>query len=228
MLVHIRRAVVLCVVFMVLTFAYAYAGTGIAQVFFKHQADGSLTANGSTAIGQNWSIAKCPGHKLGSCVFQGRPDALGPYATATFNPAEKPGDDPLYANGLTQSTKVACSFPTASSKPVNDIPGESGGTSLGPRSKELLAYTKCLVGYWHARGVNPTPDLVTTSGSGYDPDIAPQDAIAEIPMVSGSTGISPARLRTLISQQTNGAQLGFLGSSYINVLQLNEALAKLK
>lgn len=228
MLVQIRRSVVLALIVLVLTFAYTYLATGVDQVLFKHQADGSITPNGSTSIGQNWSITKCPGHPLGSCVFQGRPDALGPYATATFNPAEKPGDDPLYSNGLTQSTTVACSFPTASSKPINDIPGESGGTSLGPRSKELLTYTKCLVGYWHARGVNPTPDLVTTSGSGYDPDISAADATAEIPMVSGATGISPSTLTALIARQNHGAQFGFLGSSYINVLQLNEALVKLR
>ena len=81
--------------------------------------------------------------------------------------------------------------------------------------------------YWKARGVNPTPDLVTTSGSGIDPDITAADATAEIPMVSKSTGLSPSVLRALINRQNNGAQLGFLGSSYINVLQLNEALAKL-
>ncbi len=228
MLVHLRRAVVLAVVVLVLTFAYAFIGTGVAQLLFKHQADGSLTANGSTLIGQNWSITKCPGHPLGSCVFQGRPDALGPYASTVFNPNLHPGDDPLYSNGLTQSTKVACSFPTSSSKPVSDIPGESSGTSLGPRSKELLEYTQCLVGYWKARGVDPTPDLVTTSGSGYDPDISQQDALVQIPMVSAATGLSPAQLRSLVISQTQGAQLGFLGSSYINVLQLNEALAKLK
>ena len=82
--------------------------------------------------------------------------------------------------------------------------------------------------YWHRRGVNPTPDLVTTSGSGLDPDIAPQDACAEVPMVSRATGISPSRLRSLISQQTQGMQLGFLGSPFVNVLQLNEAMAKLR
>jgi K+-transporting ATPase ATPase C chain len=213
MLVHIRRSVVLAIVVLVLTFAYTYVSTGIDQVAFKHQADGSITPNGSTLIGQNWSITRCPGHPLGSCVFQGRPDALGPYATATFNPAEKPGDDPLYANGLTQSTKVACSFPTASSKAISDIPGESGGTSLGPRSKELLMYTECLVGYWKARGVNPTPDLVTTSGSGYDPDISAADAVAEIPMVSKATGIAPSTLRALIARENDSAELGFLGSS---------------
>ena len=71
------------------------------------------------------------------------------------------------------------------------------------------------------------PDLVTTSGSGYDPDIAPQDAIVQIPMVSRATGIAPSVLRKLIARETHGEQWGFLGSSYIVVLQLNEALAKL-
>jgi K+-transporting ATPase c subunit len=46
-------------------------------------------------------------------------------------------------------------------------------------------------------------------------------------MVSKATGISPAKLRALISKETHGAQWGFLGSSYIDVLQLNEALAAL-
>jgi K+-transporting ATPase ATPase C chain len=207
MLVHIRRSVLLAVAVLVLTFAFAYLGTGVSQLFFKHQADGSLTANGSTLIGQNWAATKCPGHPLGSCVFQGRPDDLGPYASASTNPAEHPGDDPLVANGAA---------------------GESGATNLGPRSQKLVDYTKTLVAYWKARGVNPTPDLVTTSGSGIDPDITAADALAEIPMVAKATGLSPATLRALVNRENNGAQLGFLGSSYINVLQLNEALARLR
>ena len=186
---------------------------GVSQLFFKHQADGSITANGSTIIGQNWSDTKCPGHLLGSCVFQGRPDALGPYSDVGKykgdNPAGHPGDDPLVANGVLNS-------------------GESGATNLGPRSKVLLQNTQALVAYWKARGVNPTPDLVTTSGSGYDPDISQQDALVQIPMVSRATGLSASVLRHLVISQTQGAELGFMGTSYIDVLQLNEALAKLK
>ena len=91
-----------------------------------------------------------------------------------------------------------------------------------------MTYTKELVAYWHKRGVDPTPDLVTTSGSGYDPDITAQDALVQIPMVSKATGISPSALRALIARETNGAELGFMGSSYIDVLQLNEALAQLR
>jgi K+-transporting ATPase ATPase C chain len=207
MLVHLRRSFIFAVICMVMFgFIYAFAGTGVAQLFFKNQADGSVTANGSTLIGQNWSDTKCPGHPLGSCVFQGRPDDLGPYAA---NPKDdvSGGDNPGVANGVN---------------------GESGASNLGPRSKVLLANTKELVAYWHKMGVNPTPDLVTTSGSGYDPDISPMDATVQIPMVAKATGISPAKLRALIASQTHGAELGFLGSSYIDVLDLNVAFAKLR
>jgi potassium-transporting ATPase KdpC subunit len=137
--------------------------------------------------------------------FHGRPDDTGPYAADPKKDVSG-GDNPLMANG---------------------VAGESGATNLGPRSSVLLSNTKELVQYWHKLGVDPTPDLVTTSGSGYDPDIAPQDAVVQIPMVSRATGIGPAVLRKLIQQETHGEQWGFLGSSYIVVLQLNEALAKL-
>ncbi|HTT59237.1 MAG TPA: potassium-transporting ATPase subunit C [Acidimicrobiales bacterium] len=211
MLIHLRRAVIFAVICMVFFgFVYAFAGTGVAQLLFKHQADGSITADGSTLIGQPWNLTKCPGHPLGSCVFQGRPDDLGPYADTNAknpSPVGHPGDDPYDLNG---------------------VAGASGATNLGPRSKELLADTKILVKYWHARGVDPTPDLVTTSGSGYDPDISEQDALVQIPMVAKATGISSTRLRALVVSYTHPAQFGFLGAQYIDVLELNEGLAALK
>ena len=198
MLAHLRRSVVMALIWLVLLgFVYASAGTGVAQLFFRHQADGSITTNGSTLIGQNWASPKW---------FHGRPDDFGPYAA---NPKKNVsgGDNPLVANGVS---------------------GESAATNLGPRSATLLANTQQLVAWWHTQGVNPTPDLVTTSGSGYDPDITPADATAEIPMVSRTTGLSRVSLMALIKQQTHGEELGFLGSQYIVVLQLNEALARLR
>ena len=191
MLTHLRRSIVLalfCLVFFGLV--YPFVGTGVSQVLFKHQANGSVTSNGSTLIGQDWTSPK---------FFHGRPDDFGPYAGT--------GDNPLVANGKS---------------------GESASTNLGPRSKVLLADTKALVAYWHKMGVNPTPDLVTTSGSGIDPDITPADAYAEVPMVSKATGLSPKLLDKLIARETNSAEFGFLGSDYIDVLQLNEALAKME
>lgn len=228
MLTQLRRSAVMVLVCLVLFgLAYPLLGVGLAQAFFRHQADGSITPSGSTLIGQNWSRTSCPGHLPGSCVFQGRPDDLGPYSdvgkyagcptptpSSGCNPVGHPGDDPLSANATPNGTAT--------------VAGGSGATNLGPRSQELLDYTKELITYWHQRGVNPTSDLVTTSGSGIDPDITPQDATAETPMVSKATGISVRRLTQLINQQTQGMELGFLGSPYVNVLQLNEALAGLR
>ncbi len=56
----------------------------------------------------------------------------------------------------------------------------------------------------------------------------PADAYAQVPMVSKATGLSPKVLDKLIARETNTAELGFLGSDYIDVLQLNEALAKME
>jgi K+-transporting ATPase ATPase C chain len=214
MVTHIRRSIISILVMTVLFgFVYAFVGTGISQLFFHHQANGSITSNGSTLIGQDWSAVKCPGHPTGSCVFHGRPDDTGPYAAVVCASNAKNctpssgGDNPLIANGVS---------------------GSSGATNLGPRSQTLLSNTEQLVKYWHTLGVNPTPDLVTTSGSGIDPDITPQDATVQVRMVSNATGISPDRLQALIKKETHGAQWGFLGSDYINVLQLNEALAQLE
>jgi K+-transporting ATPase ATPase C chain len=208
MLTNLRRSAVMAAICLVFFgFVYALAGTGVAQVLFPHQADGSITAKGSTLIGQNWAATYCPGHPLGSCVFHGRPDDTGPYA-ANAKEDISGGDNPLVANGIS---------------------GESAATNLGPRSKVLLADTEALIAYWHKLGVtDPTTDLVTTSGSGYDPDITPADALVQIPMVAKATGVAPSALRQLIAKQTRGEELGFLGGSYITVLQLNEGLANLE
>ncbi len=195
MIQHLRRSLILMVAcFVVFGLLYALAGTGVAQALFPHQANGSLTANGSTLIGQNWASTRW---------FHGRPDDFGPYAA---NPKKgiSGGDNPLVANGVS---------------------GESGATNLGPRSKVLVSDTRWLIHWWHEHGVDPTTDLVTTSGSGYDPDISPESAYVQIPMISKATGLSPEVLRKVIASQVHGAELGFLGSSYVNVLRLNEALS---
>ena len=86
------------------------------------------------------------------------------------------GDNPLVANG-------------------HD--GESAATNLGPHSKVLETNTKALVEYWHKLGVKPTIDLVTTSGSGYDPDISALDATVQIPMITKATGVSAIATRDI-------------------------------
>jgi K+-transporting ATPase ATPase C chain len=218
-IVNLRRSIVAAVVFTVIFgFVYALAGTAVAQLFFRYQADGSITANGSTLIGQNWSQVTTfdgmKGYWPSTRWFNGRPDDTGPYGAVVCGSGaprgctpSSGGDNPLEANG---------------------VRGESGATNLGPRSKVLLARTEQLVAWWHSQGIDPTPDLVTTSGSGLDPDISEADALVQVPMISGATGIPASRLRALVLRQTHGPELGFLGASYIDVLQLNEALAELE
>jgi potassium-transporting ATPase KdpC subunit len=174
MLANLRRSVLISAVFFViLGLLYPLAETGIGQAFFNHQANGSLTADGSTAVGQSWT---------GPQWFHGRPDADNPMAT--------------------------------------------GGTNLGPRSKELVQDVRKQIAELKKEGITPTPDLVTTSGSGVDPDIAPVDAYAQVHAVAKARHISPATLDHLIATHVVSAQFGFLGASYINVLQLNQALAR--
>lgn len=188
---YLRRSVALALVALVLFgLVYGLAGTGVAQVLFPGQAQGSLSANGSRLIGQNWN-AYSTTRIVNPQWFHGRPDA----------------DNPLVANGKA---------------------GTSGASNLGPRSKVLAKEVRALIKAWHKVGVRPTADLVTTSGSGLDPDITPQDAYAQIPMVSGARGIPTARLHSLIASQVQGRDLGFLGSPFVNVLQLNQALARLR
>jgi potassium-transporting ATPase KdpC subunit len=188
---HLRRSVILALIALVLFgLLYGFAGTGVAALLFHDQASGSLSASGSSLIGQNWNGYSTTAIKNPQW-FHGRPDP----------------DNPLVANGTS---------------------GGSGASNLGPRSKTLVNDTKALVQAWNAVGVTPTPDLVTGSGSGIDPDITPQDAIVQIPMVSTATGIDASQLRSLIDQHTQGAQLGFLGAPTVNVLELNQALAALE
>jgi len=103
----------------------------------------------------------------------------------------------------------------------------SGPSNLGPRSKKLEEEVAKRRAEWLARGVQPTAELVTGSGSGLDPDVSPASAYAQVPMVAKARHLSPALLDRLVKSQVHGRELGFLGAPYVNVLSLNEALAGL-
>jgi potassium-transporting ATPase KdpC subunit len=176
MLVNLRRALVATAVFFVLIgLAYPLAATGAGQVLFPHQANGSLTANGSTRIGQTWT---------GPQWFQGRPD----------------GDDPT----------------------------ATGGSNLGPRSKDLVDNTQKNVDALNKLGVPPDNELVTRSGSGVDPDISPDAAYAQVSTVARARGLTEQQVRDLVAKHVQGRQFGFLGEPHVNVLELNEDLATLR
>ena len=108
-------------------------------------------------------------------------------------------------------------------------PTASGGSNLGPTNKNLLERVRGDVQKLHAENPNaPIPvDLVTTSGSGLDPDISPDAAEFQIPRVARSRNMTPEDLRSLVDKHTKGRDLGFLGEPRVNVLELNLELDSL-
>ena len=113
-------------------------------------------------------------------------------------------------------------------RPDANDPMATGGTNLGPRSEVLVKAVRQQIALLRKAGITPTPDLVTTSGSGVDPDISPAGAYAQVNAVAKARGLPVAAVRQLVTARIEQPQLGFLGSSYINLLQLNEALASLR
>jgi potassium-transporting ATPase KdpC subunit len=113
-------------------------------------------------------------------------------------------------------------------RPDGDDPMATGASNLGPRSKVLIQDVRKQAATLQKEGITPTPDLVTTSGSGVDPDIAPADAYAQASAVARARGLPAAAVRRLVAAHIEQPQLGFLGSAYINVLQLNEDLARMR
>ncbi len=103
----------------------------------------------------------------------------------------------------------------------------SGGTNLGPTSKQLFEeQVRGRTQRYHAE--NPTVripiDLITSSGSGLDPHISPAAAEFQIPRVARERKMSEDEVRRLVRKHTEGRQFGVLGEPRVNVLELNLVL----
>ncbi len=103
----------------------------------------------------------------------------------------------------------------------------SGGSNLGPTSRQLHDRAASEVGRLLAEGGGPGPvpaDLVTSSGSGLDPDLSVEAVVFQIPRVAKARGVAPERLRVVVDGQIEPRELWVLGERRVNVLLLNLAL----
>ena len=195
MLKEIRPAIILLIALTLITgLGYPLALTAIAGAIFPKQAQGSLIERDGKVVGSALIGQEFKEDKY----FHGRPSATT---------APDPND----------STKTV---------PAPYNAANSGGSNLGPTSKALADRVKDDVEKLKAENPSmPVPlDLVTTSGSGLDPDISPAAAMFQVPRVAKARNMAEDKVRDLIAQNTRGRLLGAIGEPRVNVLALNLAL----
>jgi K+-transporting ATPase ATPase C chain len=216
---------------------YPLAITGVCQVLFPRQANGSLVTAGdkvigSEIIGQSFTKAE---------YFQPRPSTAGSGYDATASGGSNLG--PTSAKLVHGTTKmddkknevvdfdgidlrivhycVDNDIPYESSVPLDQFKDAKGGLddvklikAFNDNKAPLLFTPKA-----------PIPaDAVTASGSGLDPHISPASAQVQVPRVAKARGISAEQANQLLAQFTEGPALGLLGDPRVNVLKLNLAL----
>ena len=102
--------------------------------------------------------------------------------------------------------------------------GVSGASNLAPSNPDLLKRVQTDINALQQAGIQPSADLVYTSGSSLDPHITPATAQAQIPRLARVRGLDPNQLEILITQNTDRRFLGLFGEPGVNVLKLNLAL----
>ena len=195
MLREIRPAIIVLLGLTVITgLIYPLVMTGIAGLLFPYQAQGSLIEKDGKVIGSALIGQDFESDRY----FHGRP-------SATTGPDP---NDP--------SKTVA--------QPYNAV--NSMGSNLGPTNKALIDRVSADVAKLKQENPSmPVPiDLVTTSGSGLDPEISPAAALFQVPRVAKARNMAEDSVRRLVNEHIQGRTLGLLGEPRVNVLALNLAL----
>ena len=197
MLNHLRPALVLLGAFTLLTgLAYPFAMTGVAQVVFPAQANGSLVEKdgkviGSSVMGQSFASDR---------YFQSRPSATV-------------GPDPADA-----SKTVSVPYNAANSG------GSNYGPTSKALIERVTADVEARKGQNPTQAV--PMDLVTTSASGLDPHLSPEAALFQVERVAKARNLPIEQVKALVEQTVEQRTFGLLGEPRVNVLALNLALDK--
>lgn len=129
-----------------------------------------------------------------------------------------------YFHGRPSATTGTDDKDNTVSQPYNAA--NSMGSNLGPTSKALIERIKAEAAKLAAENpAAPVPvDLVTTSASGFDPDITPASALFQAPRVAKVRHLDQKQIENLVEQFTKPRMLGIIGEPTVNVLKLNLAL----
>lgn len=201
----LKRSILISVVLLILCgIIYPLAMTGISQLVFNKKANGSMIfvngkEVGSELIGQSFTDPR---------FFRGRVSAVN---YNTYTEADTKPDK----NGKVAYTGVS-----------------SGSQNLAPSNKALTDRVQkdideFLKSHPGVKKEDIPTDLLTSSGSGLDPNISPESAKIQIPAVSKATGISEAELQNIVNKYTEGRALGVFGEPRVNVLKVNLEIATL-
>ncbi|MBB4010000.1 potassium-transporting ATPase subunit KdpC [Allorhizobium taibaishanense] len=130
----------------------------------------------------------------------------------------------LIGQAFTSSRYFAPRPSATATSPYNPL--GSGGTNLGATSQKLKDQIAAAVAAWHAAGRGgPVPsDAVTSSGSGLDPEISPQNARVQVASVAKARNLSEKEVAALVESQIQPRLFGVIGEPRVNVLSLNLAL----
>ncbi len=253
---HLVPGVIMLIgVTLVLGFGYPLLTAGLSALLFGHQANGSLIYRddklvGSSLLGQSFANSKgnpVPGY------FQPRPSAAGSgYDGASSGATNLGPSNPLLVgfvagvntvglNGRPSRTNpfatpadLACvpvdpkGIPVTSPTPGQPYARNRDGSYVcdpGTVPERAIAYRKF---NGLAAGAPVPIDAVTASGSGLDPDISPQNALAQATRVARARHLAVSKVISLVRRYTRGRQWGFLGEPTVNVLELNLALDRLR